>query len=107
MPDTEAAPCWFVASENGRFVYTTNAGSGTISGYRVSGQGELTLLDADGVTADTGAGSHPTDEAVAGRYLYSLVNGGVVAFAIQRDGSLTPVDSEGGLPASAVGLAAT
>jgi 6-phosphogluconolactonase len=106
VPDTEAAPCWFVSSENGRFVYTTNAGSGTISGYRVSGQGELTLLDADGVTANTGAASHPTDEAVAGRYLYSLVAGGVVAFEIGPDGSLTMVDGDGGLVATAVGLAA-
>jgi 6-phosphogluconolactonase (cycloisomerase 2 family) len=107
VPTTETAACWFAASESGRFVYTTNAGSDSISGYRVSGQGELTLLDADGVTASTGAGSHPTDEAVTGRYLYSLVAGGVVAFEIEHDGGLMPVDADAGLPATAVGLAAT
>jgi 6-phosphogluconolactonase (cycloisomerase 2 family) len=36
VPTTETAACWVVVSGDGRFLYTTNAGSGTVSGYRIS-----------------------------------------------------------------------
>ena len=31
----QAAACWIAISKNGKFAYTTNAGSGTISSYRI------------------------------------------------------------------------
>jgi 6-phosphogluconolactonase (cycloisomerase 2 family) len=105
---TETAACWVVVTRNGRYTYTTNTGSNSISGYRIAHDGALTLLDADGKTADTGAG--PLDLALAksSRLLYSL-NGGVPeiqGFAVNGDGSLDPLGSVGGLPAGTVGLAA-
>jgi 6-phosphogluconolactonase (cycloisomerase 2 family) len=107
---TETAACWLEVTKGGRFAYTTNAGSGSISGYFVGTDGSLTLLDADGVTASTGAGSGPIDEALSrdGRYLYVLARsaGRVAAFRIRPDGSLQPVDAQEGLPTSAAGLAA-
>ena len=106
VPTTELAACWFVATDAGRFAYTTNAASDSISGFRVDKDGAITLLDTDGVTADLGAGAHPTDEAIAGHYLYSLVAGGVAILRVEGDGSLTPAGSVGG-PAGAAGLAAT
>jgi 6-phosphogluconolactonase (cycloisomerase 2 family) len=106
----QAAPCWLVTSKNGRYAYTANAGGGTISGFAVARDGSLTLLDANGASADLGAGSHPLDEAVStnGRYLYNLTDGthSISAFRIGEDGSLTAVANIGGLPAGAVGLAA-
>src|SRR6266851_4783580 len=46
--DKQTAPCWVVLTNDGRFAYTTNTGSGNISGYRVEFNGMLRLLNADG-----------------------------------------------------------
>lgn len=106
----QGAPCWLVASKNGKYAYTANAGGGTISGFAVGPDGSLSLLDADGVTASLGAGSHPLDEAVSndGRFLYNLTDGRheITGFRVGEDGSLTQVGSIGGLPAGAAGIAA-
>jgi len=106
----QGAPCWLVTSKDGRYAYTANAGSGTISGFSVGHDGTLTLLDPSGVTGNLGAGSHPLDESVSnnGRFLYVLVDGfhQVGGFRIAADGSLTSLGAAGGLPAGAVGLAA-
>ncbi|HSE81447.1 MAG TPA: beta-propeller fold lactonase family protein [Gaiellaceae bacterium] len=105
---TETAACWVVVTRNGRFTYTTNTGSNSISGYRIGNDGGLTLLDSDGVTAATGAG--PLDLALArnSRFLYSLNSGApeIEGFAVNGDGSLDVLGAVGGLPAGAVGLAA-
>lgn len=105
---TETAACWVVVTKNGRYTYTTNTGSNSISGYRIASDGGLTLLDADGKTANTGAG--PLDLALAGnsKLLYSLNSGApeIQGFAVNPDGSLDPLGSIGGLPAGAAGLAA-
>jgi hypothetical protein len=58
---TETSACWVVVTGSGRFAYTANTGSGTISGYRLGTDGALTLLNADGVTGITGANSSPAD----------------------------------------------
>jgi 6-phosphogluconolactonase (cycloisomerase 2 family) len=96
-------------TKNGRYTYTTNTGSNSISGYRIGGDGSLTLLDADGKTADTGAA--PTDMALAksSRLLYSLAGGvpEIDGFVVNGDGSLDPIETVGGLPAGTVGLAAS
>jgi 6-phosphogluconolactonase len=105
---TETAACWVVVTRNGRYTYTTNTGSNSISGYRIGNDGGLTLLDADGKTATTGAG--PLDLALAkhSRLLYSLNSGvpEIQGFAVNGDGSLDPLGTVGGLPAGTVGLAA-
>jgi 6-phosphogluconolactonase len=106
---TETAACWVVVTKNGRFAYTTNTGSNSISGYSVDRDGDLTLLDADGKTAVTGA--TPIDAALSrsSRFLYELSVGAreIGAFRVGSDGSLEPLGAVGGLPAGAVGLAAT
>jgi 6-phosphogluconolactonase len=105
---TETAACWIVATKDGRFTYTTNTGSGSISGYRISSGGELSLLDADGVTGETGPG--PIDMALTrgSRFLYSLNSGDgtISGFRVQGDGGLSPIGGASGLPAAANGLAA-
>jgi 6-phosphogluconolactonase len=106
---TETAACWVVVTKDGRFTYTTNTGSNSISGYAIGRDGDLTLLDADGKTAVTGAG--PLDMALSrsSRFLYELSGGAgeIGAFAVNSDGSLDPLGTVGGLPAGAVGLAAS
>jgi 6-phosphogluconolactonase (cycloisomerase 2 family) len=105
---TETAACWIVVTPNGRFAYTTNTGSDSISGYRINHRGELTLLDADGRTGVTGPG--PIDMALThgGRFLYSLNSGDgtISGFRVRFDGSLTPIGGASGLPDGANGLAA-
>jgi len=107
---TETAACWVVVTPDGRFAYTSNTGSGSISGYRVAFDGELTLLDSDGRTGVTGAGSSPIDMALSrdGRFLYTLNSGSgtIAAFSVRANGSLSPRRSLSGLPAGSNGLAA-
>jgi 6-phosphogluconolactonase len=108
VPDNEAAACWVEVTKNGRFAYTTNTGSGSISSYGIGHDGSLGLLAQ--VAAATGTGSSPTDlaQSTSGRVLLALLpgTGSVAAYRVAGDGSLAPVDSVGGIPASAVGLAA-
>lgn len=106
---TETAACWVAVTKDGRYAYVANAGSASISGYKINFDGSLTLLDADGVTGMTGAS--PIDTALNGnsKYLYTLNSGShtISAFRVGVDGHLTALDGASGLPAGSVGLAAT
>ncbi len=108
VPTHQTAACWAVATKNGKYAYTANAGSGSIAAYRVGHDGGLTLLN--GAAGFTGASSHPSDMALSNNshFLYVLANvtQSIGAFEVQSDGSLTAVSGASGLPASAVGLAA-
>jgi 6-phosphogluconolactonase len=109
---TETAACWLIVTKGGRFLYTTNTGSGSVSGYAISFDGSITLLDADGRTGDTGAESRPIDMALSadGRYLYTL-NGGnhsISVFRVQANGKLIRIAATAvmDLPEGTNGLAA-
>jgi 6-phosphogluconolactonase len=108
--DNQTAPCWVVLTGDGRFAYTTNTGSGTISGYAVVFSGALHLLNANGQTANTGSGSTPLDAAISNdsRFLYVLTPGtsNIQGFDISLDGSLSPLTQAPGIPSSASGLVA-
>lgn len=96
----QAAPCWLIATTNGRFAFTANAGSGTISGYGIA-NGSLQLLVPSGVSGSTGAGSTPLDLDLSrgDHFLYVLESGAgrIGAFAVSGDGSLTALAGIGGL----------
>ena len=107
VADQQTAPCWVVITSNGRFAYTSNTGSGSVSGYRVGQNGTLTLLPS---AASTGTGSGPTEMALTGgsRFLYVLDPGTATlsAFQVQNDGSLVSVDLGSiTLSSSIIGLA--
>jgi len=108
VPTEQTAACWLVLTYDGRYVYTANAGSASISGFRVHRNGSLELLDPSGVTGTTGA--HPADMAFShdGNTLFSLNNGDgtISAFGVKSDGSLEPMSGLSGLPTTAAGLAA-
>lgn len=106
----QGAACWVGITNDGRFAFTTNTPSGTISGFLVSAGGDLQLRDADGVTADAGAGSGPIDLALSrdSRFVYTL-NGGtgeIAGFRVTPTGGLEQVGAFGALPPGANGLAA-
>jgi len=108
-PTTETAACWVQITENGRYAYTTNTASGSITGFAISAEGTLTRLTADGKTGVTGANTQPLDMAFADGYLYALTpgDGGIHVFKVNNDGSLTAqpgITSQ--LPISVTGLAA-
>jgi 6-phosphogluconolactonase (cycloisomerase 2 family) len=83
----QAATCWIVRAGD-RF-YVSNAGSGTLSGYRDAGDGALAPL------GNTPTDPGTVDAAVVGRHLYvqTGAKGIVDAFRIERDGALTAIGS--------------
>ena len=104
----QTATCWAVT--DGRFVFTTNNATDTISSYRIDDKGGLTLFASEGIAAAT---EHaPVDAALTpdGRFLYNLDagEGTVSMFRVEANGSLTALGHVTGLPvdAGAVGMAA-
>ncbi len=92
-----------------RFAYLANASSGTLSAFAVSRDGDLNLLDFNGITGNIGTGSHPVDMAVSqdSHFLFSLANGNgtLNLFKISCDGALVYLDSLDGISTNAAGLA--
>ncbi len=102
--------CWIVVTKNGRYAYTANFGSGTISSYRIANGGKVTLKRGAAATLPTG--SQPVDLAQTddSGYLYLLLRGAgsVAQFKIGATGALLPIGTDkGGLPVAdgASGLA--
>jgi 6-phosphogluconolactonase len=107
---TRSEVCWAVVSNDGRFVFVTNFGDGTVSSYAISADGSIELRDA--VAAQTVEGEPGLrDEALSsdGQYLYALHSdtGRVFGWKVGEEGSLAAVGSANGLPLTAAGLAAT
>ncbi|MGH8924679.1 MAG: lactonase family protein [Acidimicrobiia bacterium] len=104
---TETAACWIVVTDNGKYAYTTNTGSDTITGYLVESDGSLSILNEDGVSAVTG--DAPIDMALSdgSQFLYSLdaASDAISVFRIEADGALSLIQTVVGLPGAAVGLA--
>ena len=63
VPTLAAATCWHVVTPNGKYVYTSNPGSGNISGFSLSSTGVLTPIDAT-ILATLPAGSANLDLAI-------------------------------------------
>lgn len=118
--------CWLVLSKDGKFAFVTNTlstdpslgpprgigtGAGGLTTYRVGSDGSLTRLGQ----TDLGPGS-PTDEAVSsdGKFLYvgdpnvppPPATSHIDVFAINANGSLTPITQGPTLPVIISGLAA-
>jgi hypothetical protein len=88
--DQQTAPCWVEISHDGRYLFTVNTGSTTISGYQVLSDGSLSLV---GTTAfSSGTGIRPFDARLdpSGDHLYVVDAAlrAVSAFAVSG-GSLT------------------
>jgi 6-phosphogluconolactonase (cycloisomerase 2 family) len=85
----QQATCWVVTT--GDHLYASNAGSGTLSGYRVNPRGPLSPL---GTTA-TDAGTVDAAASSDGRDLYAQTGaaGIVDEFRVGADGSLTAIGS--------------
>lgn len=99
-------------TRNGRWVFTSNIGSDTITAIRArvsGGRVQLSLATPTGVSAITGRSPVALALSRNDRYLYSLNSGdgSISAFRIDRQtGALTEVQQLFGLPSAASGLAA-
>ena len=109
-PDSQSDVCWTVITNDGRYAYITNNGSGTISSYRIDGAGVLTLLEAvAGTTGSPGGfGTRDADLSDDGAYLYAIDVGTrtMNTFRVETDGKLSLLGVQTGLPATFAGLAA-
>ena len=105
VPDGNTAPCWVVITRSG-IAFTSNTASNTISAYSIDAQGDLTLTN--GASAQTG--TSPTDLALGPDdqtlFVLNLKSHSIGAYAIDGGGALTKLRGAGGLPKSALGLAA-
>jgi 6-phosphogluconolactonase len=108
--DTRSEVCWAAATRDGRFVYVTNFGDGTVSSYAVGSDGSIELLEA--VAGATRLGEKGIrDEAITrdGRHLYAIDADAqrIFGWALGDDGRLAPVGEFAGVPATVAGLAAS
>lgn len=104
VPTTQTAACWIAIGQDGKFAYTTNAGSGSISSLAIGHGATLSLQEAV-----AGTGIAPLDAAFTpgGRFLYVRNGGGTIgAFRTEPNGSLMYIGDFGVLPAGANGIAA-
>lgn len=78
-----------IVSDNHQWLFAVNAGSNSISSFRIRSDQELELVD----TVSSG-GTMPTSIAVQGGLLYVLnagVPNSVTGFTVANDGTLTPI----------------
>ncbi len=103
VSDGQAALCW-ISSAQGYF-FGSNAGSGDVSSFGETASGVPTLLNAKAATAHPGT----IDSAVSpdGAFLYveSGGSGALDAFAVNADGTLTPIETLWNLPKPYEGIA--
>jgi 6-phosphogluconolactonase (cycloisomerase 2 family) len=101
VPTLGAASCWNAVTPNGEWVYTSNAGSSTISGFTIGKNGTLTALPGT-IVGTNPAGATNLDITISadGKFLYSLDAkvGTISIFGIQSDGTLSNLGTVGGLP---------
>ncbi len=101
--DHQTAPCWVEISHDGKYLFTVNTGSTTISSYQILSDGSLSF--ASTTPFSSGAGIRPFDARLdpSGAHLYVVdaALDAVSAFAVSG-GTLTELSgSPFALPAGA------
>jgi hypothetical protein len=99
--DFQLDTCWF--ENNGKYGYSANYTSGTVSSFRIGGGGGVRLLDrkagitdelpGGSVSGQNRQGSTPLDIRVVGQFVYDVLpgSGKVAAWQINDDGSLDKI----------------
>ncbi len=107
-PTNQSAACWIAIPRNGLFAYTTNTGSGTLTGYAMNAAGALSILTPSGITGDLGAAARPLDFDFDpnGRFLFVLDSAAdrIETFFRQQNGGLLRLPSSRNLVDGAAGL---
>ena len=71
-PDLQTAPCWVSLSPDGRYLFTANAGSNSISSYAVSSSGVLSLVGSTPLKGGPGLGTFDQRLDPSGQFLYQV-----------------------------------
>jgi len=108
LANGQGAACWIAVTPNGRYAFSANAGTSSVSSFSVAGNGQLSLIA--GAAGLTGPNAGAVDMAVSpsGEQLHVFANRGlqIVSFTITPGGTLLPLGAVGGMPAGSAGLAA-
>jgi 6-phosphogluconolactonase len=109
MPATGASSAAVRKGGIDPFYYVSNTGSNTLSGFRISHDGQPSLVTPTGVVATTEPGPIDLTSPAGTGFLYAQTGVGatVDAFEVNRDGSLTKLGVVSGLPAGMEGIAST
>ena len=102
--------CWAVVKPDDRFAFTTNFADGAVSRYAIASDGSLSLEDATaGISVDGKPGLRDGALSSDGHFLYAIdADGGrIYGWSVDAEGSLEPVGSWEGVPATVAGLTAS
>lgn len=100
--DHQTAPCWVEISHDGRYLFTVNTASSSISSYAIEGDGSLTLLNSTPLKNPNGLGPVDARLSPSGDTLWVVDGGGksISALAV-NGGNLTELPSSpSALPAN-------
>lgn len=108
VPTDQTAACWIAVQGDGRFAFTTNAGSSSITGFVVGNDGSLARIEGEAGRTPTADGPTEMSFSNGSRYLYVLNGRAAVisAYAVDAAGDLTAVGGPTAIPAGMNGLAA-
>jgi 6-phosphogluconolactonase len=108
LANGQGAACWIAVTPNGKFAFSANAATSTVSSYAVAKGGQLSLIS--GPAGVTGANAGAIDMAVSpdGKQLNVFASRGleIVSFTIHAGGTLSYLGGVGGMPSGSAGLAA-
>ena len=103
----ETASCWIALNRSNGDVFATNTGSASITSLFFDREtSDLTIANNGAVTA---AVARPLDAGLTrdGAYLYVLATGtdAILSYRVGENGNLVQIDTDGGLPDAASGIA--
>jgi 6-phosphogluconolactonase len=98
VPTFGTANCWNSVTPDGRFVYVSNAGTSSISGFAIGKNGSLTPISGT-IVGNNPQGSTNLDIAISsdGKFAYTLnsASGDIGVFEIDSDGTLKNLGAMG------------
>jgi 6-phosphogluconolactonase len=98
VPTFGTANCWNSVTPDGRFVYVSNAGTSSISGFAIGKNGSLTPISGT-IVGSNPQGSTNLDIAISsdGKFAYTLnsASGDIGVFEIESDGTLKNLGAMG------------
>jgi 6-phosphogluconolactonase len=102
--------CWAVTTPDGRYAFMTNFADGAVSRYAIAADGSISLEDAvAGVSVEGATGLRDEDLTRDGAFLYAIDADSrrIFGWQVGEGGSLSPLGSWDGVPATVAGLAAS
>jgi 6-phosphogluconolactonase (cycloisomerase 2 family) len=85
FPDHQTAPCWIEISHDGRYLFTVNTASASISRYLIRSGGRLALLGSTAMRGGTGLSPFDARLNPEGNMLFVVDSGApaISAFAVE------------------------